>query len=239
MTIRRDLAQLDHEQLLRLAPGGATAFGLAVGGVDFQIRGQRHLAAKREIAAVAAGMLNAPAMIGLDAGTTTLEVVHRLPPGLDLTVVTQSLPAMVALSTREHTEVVGLGGMLHRETQAFAGPGTIAGLSDVRIEILFLAASGVRGGTMYCGNPFDAETKRAMIAASERVVLLADSSKFLRPAAFMVGPLSTVDACVVDAGIDGSSLADLRGLGIEVVIAPRARDDKRSQGVLHRDGDGR
>jgi DeoR/GlpR family transcriptional regulator of sugar metabolism len=146
--------------------------------------------------------------IALDAGTTTLELARRLPPG-DGTVVTHSLPAMTVLG--DHTGLIGLGGLHHPPTQAFTGPDTVAAIGRLRVHTFFLAASGLSRQHAYCGTPLDAETKQAFIAIAERVVLLADSSKLRRTAPVPICGYDRIDAFVTDDAITGAERAGLAG----------------------------
>jgi DeoR/GlpR family transcriptional regulator of sugar metabolism len=70
---------------------------------------------------------------------------------------------------------------------------------------------------MYCGNDFDAETKRTMLGLADRVILLADSSKFASAAAFVVAPLDAVDMLIVDDQLPDGVDRELADAGIEVV----------------------
>jgi DeoR family fructose operon transcriptional repressor len=224
MTVRRDIRQLADKGFVHSNHGGVSAVvnavaGPAFGGTDFQIRGQTQILAKRAIARAAANRIEPGAIVALDAGTTVYEIVNHLPEDARLTVITHSLPVMTAFSSRPSVEVIGLGGVLHTETQAFAGPSVVAALDNVRVSTLFLAASAVRGGIMFCGNPYDAETKRALIAAADEVVLLVDSSKFVLPALFAVAPCSDVGTVIVDAGIDDAEREQLVTAGADVEVA--------------------
>jgi DeoR/GlpR family transcriptional regulator of sugar metabolism len=224
MTVRRDIHQLAEEGLVRSGYGGVSSIVPPVGGVDFQLRAQANLEAKRAIARHAARYVleRRPAVVALDAGTTVFEVLGHIPDGQRFTIVTHSLPVLTALSSREDIEVVALGGVLHAETQAFAGPATVAALEHIRVGTVLLAASAVRDGTMYCGNPFDAETKRALTRAADEVVLLADATKFSLPAVFPVGPVSEVDVVIVDDALSAAERESLERAGVRLELAHRA-----------------
>jgi DeoR family fructose operon transcriptional repressor len=226
MTIRRDIRQLTEDGLVRSIHGGVSAITAPIGGVDFQLRAKTNLRAKQAIARRAAALLRErpQPIIGLDAGTSVYEMVSHLPAHERLTVVTHSLPVLVALSSNDRVEVIALGGVLHAETQAFAGPATVRQLSELRMGTVFLAASAVRDGVIFCGNAFDADTKRAMVAAADEVILLADSSKFTLPAVFSVGPVDLADRILVDDALPASEQETLRRAGATVDVVPLERD---------------
>jgi DeoR/GlpR family transcriptional regulator of sugar metabolism len=192
-TIRRDLQKLADLGLAELVYGGA----LVPGG----------LTPRSPIAALALRFVEPGATIALDAGTTTAELARLLPAEGDVTVVTNSLPAMVALG--ERPSLIGLGGFHHPATRAFTGPDTIAAIGRLRDHTFFLAASGLSDRGAYCGTPLDAETKRAFIGIAERVVLLADSSKLRQTAPVPICDYDRIDALVTDDGTTGGERAAL------------------------------
>ena len=224
MTIRRDIQLLASQGVARAVRGGVSlppqdGFAYDGTGTDFSIRAEEAVETKRRLAQAALRLINPDTTIALDAGTTTLELARLLPSSLRLSVVTASLPAMAALADRPGIELIGLGGVLHRESQAFAGPPTLAALRQLRIHQTFLASSAIRDGQMLCGNLWDTETKRTLIENSEELILVVDASKFERSAMNRVGPLSAVGTIVVDAAIKPPDLRLLEGAGVRVVIA--------------------
>jgi DeoR/GlpR family transcriptional regulator of sugar metabolism len=225
MTIRRNIQRLASEGAARAVRGGISVVphdrsGGDYGsmGTDFSIRTRKMAAAKREIARAALQLIKPESTIALDAGTTTLELARLLPTDMRLRVVTASLPAMVALADRSGIETIGLGGVLRREPQAFAGPPTIAALRELHIHQAFLAASGIRDGQMLCGNLWDSETKRTLVEVSEELILVADSSKFGLSAMTRVGPLSALRTLVVDDGIEEQDRRCVEAAGVSVIV---------------------
>ncbi|WBB69206.1 DeoR/GlpR family DNA-binding transcription regulator [Micromonospora sp. WMMD812] len=218
-TVRRDLQRLADLGLAELVYGGAVPPGGVQPGSPFGARSQVQSRQKRAIAHQALQFVEPGATIGIDAGTTTLELARLLPPDGDITVVTHSLPAMAALGERSDVALIGLGGLLHPATQAFTGPDTVTAVSRLRVHTFFLAASGLTGGGAYCSTPLDAEAKRAFIAAADRVVLLADSSKLRQTAPVPICDYVQLDAVITDAGAtdaDRAQLASVTSLLIAV-----------------------
>jgi len=224
MTIRRDIRRLAEQGLVRAVHGGASAAPApaeaAYAGTDFHVRAQQRAAVKRQLAQHAVRLIEPGAVIGLDAGTTGLELARVLPGDQRLTVVTHSLPVMAALAAQPGLEVIGLGGVFHHQTQSFTGPASLAALEHLRLRRFFLAASGIQGGAVLCANPFDSEVKRALIAIAEEVILVTDSSKFGRTAMTRVASLRQVRTAVVDSGISAEDERALRTMVAEVIVVP-------------------
>lgn len=220
MTVRRDLQRLEEMGRVRVVPGGVSLRSPS-GGTDFRLRLITEEAEKRAIARVAAEQASAGAVVGIDAGSTALEVLRHLPRDAGMTVVTHSLPAMNEVAARRDLELMGLGGVLRQEAGSFSGPATVAAVSQIHLDVAFIGATALRGGESLCGNPYDAETKRAMREAAKRAVLVVDSEKFGRTAMMRILPVEQFDAIVVDDGLSPGDREELERLDIEVLIARR------------------
>jgi DeoR/GlpR family transcriptional regulator of sugar metabolism len=126
---------------------------------------------------------------------------------------------MITLRDRAGIEVVGLGGVLHPESQGFAGPATLAALAKLRVNQAFLATTAIGRGALWCGNAWDAETKRELARIADEVILMADSSKFESTAMSNVIPVSAVDLLVTDDGITDKQRQELETEGVRVIVA--------------------
>ncbi len=219
MTIRRDIRLLADQGLVRAVHGGVTPNAGLTFGTDFRLRSTLRHDAKAAIAGAALTLIASNSSIAIDNGTTGVELATRLGPSLRLSVVTPSLPVMAILRDKPGVEVVGLGGVLHSESQGFAGPATLTALSNLRVNQVFLAATAIGRGALWCGNAWDAETKRELVRIADEVILLANSSKFETTAMSNVVPLAAVDILVVDDGITERQRADVEAEGVRVVVA--------------------
>jgi DeoR/GlpR family transcriptional regulator of sugar metabolism len=221
MTIRRDVRTLVAEGRLRSVHGGVTVLAQnAMLGTDFGSRAARMRSAKRALALRALEYVPETGAIALDAGTTTLELAAALPPEARVQIVTPSLAVVNALLGHENVEVMCLGGKLHPSTQSFAGPATVAAIGELRVRTFFLAASGLHADGVYCGNDFDAVTKRALVNVADEVVLVTDSSKFTISAMVRACSLADVHRVITDDRITPEHLDSLTQHGIDVVVVP-------------------
>ncbi len=220
MTVRRDLGRLEELGLVRVVHGGVSAVTDLEGPIAFQFRTRHHTAAKRAIGAHAAAMIEPNAVIGLDAGTTVLELARRLPPGQNLTAVTHSLPTMSAVARRDGVRLIGLAGTYEPGIQAFAGQMATTALAQLRIQTMFLATSSIRDGAMWATTSHDVEMKQALMRAADKVVLLTDSSKFEYSALMMVAPLAAVTTLITDDDISDAAARAVTEAGIALVTVP-------------------
>ncbi|MFD4428447.1 DeoR/GlpR family DNA-binding transcription regulator [Nocardia sp. NPDC058497] len=221
-TVRRDLAVLDRLGLIRRVHGGAVVSGalttIELGTVE---RDSTRAAEKDRIAELAQRFLPGPGgSVLFDAGTTTARVAAALPTDLDLVAVTNSLPIATRLTGLAGVRVHLLGGRVRGVTQAAVGAETLRVLGELRVDVAFVGTNAltVRHG-LSTPDPEEAAVKRAMIAAADRVVVVADAGKVGREDFVRFGSIDDIDVLVTDSDIPATAHAELVGAGIEVVLA--------------------
>ncbi|MGH3662978.1 MAG: DeoR/GlpR family DNA-binding transcription regulator [Micromonosporaceae bacterium] len=222
MTVRRDLRRLATQRLVRTVHGGASLPTDNGRGSPYDQRAHESHAAKAAIATAATAYLPDSVTVGLDSGTTVTALARLLRPR-DLTVVTHSLPALSILEDRDGVTLLGLGGLYQASTRSFGGPDTSAAIAQLRLHTLFLSTSAIGRRGVCCATPYDAQTKQALIAAADRVVLLADATKLRASAPILVCGYPALDAIITDERIDASTLTHLRGVVRHVEVAPLSR----------------
>ncbi|WP_239133864.1 DeoR/GlpR family DNA-binding transcription regulator [Rugosimonospora africana] len=226
MTIRRDVMRLVEEGRVRGFRGGVGSLTRQeMEGSDYRLRDMKMAQAKRAIARRAVEMVDAGCVLAVDAGTTGHQVAELLPSDQNLTVVTHSFSVVSSLVRHSGTGVVCLGGQLHPESLSFDGPATLAAISGLRVEIFFLAATGIGERGAFCGNGFDAITKRALTEVADRVVLLADSSKFLTSAMVKICGWDAIDRIIIDDGITADQRRVLEQQDVDVVVVSPSTEE--------------
>ena len=98
-TIRRDLRGLRDRGLLERVYGGALSVRSTEG--DFATRSTLHAERKQAIAKLAATLVEPEDTLVIDIGTTALEVARALPEAFRGRVLTNSVPAAMALADRD------------------------------------------------------------------------------------------------------------------------------------------
>lgn len=220
-TVRRDLAILDRLGLIRRVHGGAVGAGaLTTIELGTAERDNTRAAEKDRIAVLAQRFLPAAGgSVLFDAGTTTARVAAELPTDLELVAVTNSLPIATRLTGFAGVRVHLLGGRVRGVTQAAVGAETLRVLGELRVDVAFVGTNAltVRHG-LSTPDPEEAAVKRAMIAAADRVVVVADGGKVGREDFVRFGSTDDIDVLVTDTDIPATAHADLVAAGIEVVL---------------------
>jgi DeoR/GlpR family transcriptional regulator of sugar metabolism len=219
MTVRRDLAALEQQGLLRRVHGGAAAVSRAFEPA-FDSRTQLHHQRKQRIGERAASLIAPGSTVLVDAGTTTLEVVRQLPNPAGLTVCPLSLQGIAALADRPGIRLLVPGGEVRPREGALCGDLTLGTLERLHFDTLLLSVGGVhpdRGLTDF--DLADVAVKRMALAQSDRVVVVADSTKIGAVAFAKIGPVTSAHLLVTDSDADAELVATLTKAGVEVELA--------------------
>jgi DeoR family transcriptional regulator, fructose operon transcriptional repressor len=223
MTIRRDLHILHEKQIVEVTYGGARLIASKRSEPDFDIRAHEHLAEKQAIGRLAAQQfIKEGDVVGIDSGSTTVEVARNLPT-IPLTIVTHSMAAANVVAHNKLYTLIMLGGVLQREANCFCGPQAIAALQTLYINKLFLSASGLLlPDGLSCNSLLDAEVKQALLSSSRQVILCMDSSKVGSAYLARFATLDVLDTLVTDNGILDESREALEQQHIQVMTASTA-----------------
>jgi DeoR/GlpR family transcriptional regulator of sugar metabolism len=221
-TIRRDLRRLGDKGLLDRVYGGATRPAGRSSEGSFAARSVRRMTAKRAIAKLAASLVEPRDTVIIDVGTTALEVARALPEAFRGRVLTNSVPAAMALADREEVELLLCGGQVRRGDAACFGAQAEAFFADFYADKAFLGSGGVHaqaGLTDY--HPPEVATRRTIIAHAAASYVLADSSKLGAIAVHRVCPLSRVTAVLTDSQASAEAIEALGAAGTTIRQAPR------------------
>lgn len=221
-TVRRDLSTLERMGLVRRVHGGAVpAHSLAVIESGLGERDEANTAAKDAIALAAIELLPpAGSTLIIDAGSTTARLAAALPRDHRLSVVTHAVPVAARLAGLPQIELHLLPGKVRITTQAAVGVDTVAALAELRADVAFVATNGL---TIEHGlttpDRDEAATKRAIVAAARRTVVLADATKIGVESSLRFATLRDVDVLVTDPSLSRADHRALERAGVEVLIA--------------------
>jgi DeoR/GlpR family transcriptional regulator of sugar metabolism len=222
-TIRRDLRTLHSEGLLERVYGGATRSSGRSDEGSFSARSTRNVDLKRAIAALAVGLIEPDDTVVIDVGTTALEVARALPGAFRGRVLTNSVPAAMALADRTDIDLLLCGGQVRTGDGACSGAHAEAFFDEFYADKAFLGSGGVHaaaGLTDYY--PPEVVVRRTIIAHTASSYVLADSSKLGTIAVHRVCALDRISAVVTDDRNPGA-VSQLRAAAVTVLCAESSR----------------
>jgi DeoR/GlpR family transcriptional regulator of sugar metabolism len=140
----------------------------------------------------------------------------------NVTVITNSIRVAQALNDDPGSgRTVLLTGGSRTPSDALVGPLTIEALRNLHVDQLFM---GVHGMTPKAGfttpNLSECETNRAMLECSDRLIVLADHTKWGARGLCTIAPLEQCDVLVTDQGMPRDALDTLSDHIKDVVVAP-------------------
>jgi DeoR/GlpR family transcriptional regulator of sugar metabolism len=218
-TIRRDLAALNEQGLIRRVHGKAVpARGVGLAEGPFSARMTENLAAKRRIARAAAGLFGPGDSLFVDTGSTTLIFAEELAARAGLTVLTNSAAIAAHAARGRDNRAILLGGDFRGDGMECVGPATLEQIRYHSAAHAVLTVGGITAAGLSDHDADEAHIARAMIAQAATVTILADGSKFFTQALHLLGPLSVADRLVADA-VPEPLAHSLRDAGVDVVVA--------------------
>jgi DeoR/GlpR family transcriptional regulator of sugar metabolism len=223
MTIRRDLKTLEQEGFVVYAHGGAIAAqpGILQSEPAYLAKKLRNIDLKTRIARYAATrFVEDHDIIILEAGTTVMAMVPFLANKEHLTVVTNGLYTTTELrSILSSATVICTGGILRDTSFTFVGSVAEGFFREFYARKLFLSGLGFTFETgLTDPQMIDTQVKKSMIASSDRVIVLLDSSKFgVKSFTTIIRP-GEIDVVITDDGVSPAVVDELQQAGIEVHV---------------------
>ena len=225
-TLRRDLERMSIEGRLDRVRGGAKLVKGSeamlsephLAGTPMQENLARNTKQKEAIGRAAAKLCEGNSAIMIDGGSTTLQMCRHL-QGLNLQVMTNSLPIVNALMQQPRTRVLIPGGSVFREQNIVLAAVGEDLMPRFHAPKLFMGAAAVGARGVMQADVVLVAAERRLIERAEEVILLVDSSKFQGSSGIVVCDLSEVDVVVTDKGIQKRDQQMLQSAGIKLVVA--------------------
>lgn len=219
-TIRNDLNVLNKEGKLIRSHGGAVVAENSSFSIPYTQTKDAHLEEKAQIGRVAASLIPTHGSIFINAGSTTYQMVIRMPESPSLHVTTNSPEIALYLTSNMICKVDLIGGGMVQESLETDGALSDEILDSLYWESCFLGISAIdslRGITSI--NMQIALLERKVMEHSGKVYVLADSSKFNTFSRAKAGPVNMADYLITDSKADLTFVRDIEAAGVKVIIA--------------------
>jgi DeoR family transcriptional regulator, glycerol-3-phosphate regulon repressor len=218
-TIRRDLDDLTTQGLLNRTYGGAVRPFAAEPALE-----TRHhiLAAEREaMARIVAPLVEPGQVVAIGGGATTLQVARRLAADLrDLTVLAHSFGVATVLALNPTIVTLICPGYYHGREGAIYGVQAVRFLQGFNANWAIVGSSGLTGDGPGDIDADAAAVYGAMVQRAARTIVVADHTKFDRPALAIYANWRQVSLLVTDQAPAGALARALCEARVEVAVAP-------------------
>ena len=179
-SIRRDLASLEKQHLIKRIHGGAVLEEtmLSKNKIPFLIREYEQSSAKVLIAQKAIDLINDNDVIFMDASTSCYYLIPFLSSKRNITVVTNGVKALTKLAEYD-INTISTGGTLVNSCLALVGEEAYKTIETFNADIAFFSCRGISGdGYLTDIAPEENNIRKHMMKNSKKSYLLCASEKF-------------------------------------------------------------
>ncbi|HYP85085.1 DeoR/GlpR family DNA-binding transcription regulator [Variovorax sp.] len=199
-TVRRDVQRLADAGLLTRFHGGVRVPSSTTENIGYQQRESLHALGKARIAQAVAAKVPDGCSLILNIGTTTEAVAKALLRHRGLRVITNNLNVANILTGNPDCEVIVAGGTVRARDRAIVGEPTVDFIRQFKVDIAVIGISGIEAdGSLRDFDLREVKVAQTIIAQAREVWLVADASKFNRPAMVQLAELSQIDCLFTDA----------------------------------------
>lgn len=217
-TIRRDLEKLDKEGLAQKTYGGAVLVQNFSTDLPHSVRKRANVEAKQKIAEKISTLFHDGDCIMLDASSTALLLLNYIKNLKNITLITNSVEALIELSDKDDWNVFSTGGKLKRGSLSLVGPSAEKTIRTFHVDYAVCSSKGIdieRGITD--SNEKDSEMKQAIFDSAETKILVIDSSKFNKISLIKVCDVGNVDIIATDTQPGTNWVEYLKSRNIDLI----------------------
>ena len=230
-TLRRDLTKLEDLGELRRVHGGVEAMKVTqqshLATRSFDVSQTLNAERKRAVAKAAAGLCEDGESIIINASSTTWFMAEFLRE-YRLQILTNSFPIAQELIATSQNRIVLPGGEVYREQGIVLSPFDEDAIQHFIASKMFMSCFSITPMGIIEGDPLIARAEAKLLSRADKLVIVADSSKFEPRGSMVVCQLSRVHTLVTDDGVPSHMLDHLRSSGVNVVIAARETEKSLS-----------
>lgn len=198
-TIRRDLDKLENEGYAIKSYGGAVLNENANLDLPFNIRKNRNVVGKQQIAEIIAEMIRDGEKLFLDASSTAVAVAKAIKSRKDITVITNSLEIAIELLEAPGCKVISTGGEAAGTSLALVGQMTDKAIHSYYVDKAVVSSKGLDLEVGFTdSDERHANNKKSMLDSAKVKILAVDSSKFDRVAFAKIGDFRDITTIVTD-----------------------------------------
>lgn len=218
-TIRKDLAELDRREIVKIVRGGAVWGKINLDKGVYETRININQKEKQELVTCLGSIIENGQAIALNGGTTSIEVAKYLKNNYSrMTVVTNNLTVADILKEKKNFNIIIISGSYDRVENTVIGSRAEKSLELYNTDYAILAVNSIsveKGITDF--REEETGIINAMIRNTQKAIVAADHSKFDRVACMNICPLSDIDCFITDSGIDSKILDSYRSKGYKII----------------------
>lgn len=214
VTLRKDLQYLDNTKQAIRTHGGIKSIPSAL---NYFYRANVNHEEKKEIAAKASGLIHPGNSVFISAGTSCAELAHSLPL-FPLKICSDGVYTIINIAALPNISVELLGGDVDLNIMRVEGIAALDRLNSMHFSVAFMSALAADPDYGFAHNSaMTVAILEKVIAHSDRVIVLLDSTKISKDFYPYTIPFSRVNTIVTDHDFPKDIADRFRAKGIEVI----------------------
>jgi len=231
-TIRRDITKMAANGQLHKIRGGAEVISehaaqssrLPVKGSVFWADKERHAIDKRLIAEKAVELCEEGEAIIINGGSSTYMMGEFL-ADRQLSVLTNSFVLAQYLSENSANQVTVPGGEIYRKQEIILSTFENDTIQHYHGTKMFMGTPGISGQGVTESDPLLIRAEQKLWKQSDKLIVLADSSKLGKRSNFIFTPLSDVDVLITDSNADPELVRQFEAQNVEVITVAAVAEE--------------
>ena len=220
VTIRKDLKLLEKNNKLYRTHGGASNTNPFT--IDRPVNEKETLQTeeKKSIAKKASEYIESNDSVIIASGTTMLALAREITPDQKLTVITSAIQVTEELVQHPNIDIMQLGGLIRQSSSSVVGTYAENILKDFFCTKLFLGVDGIDFEFgLTTSNSMEAQLNKCMMQVVQKVIVLADHTKFGKRGFSRICGLDEIDEIITDKNISPSIVEKCINSGIKITVA--------------------
>ena len=191
-TIRRDLHELAEARKLIKVHGGALSYSF--GNSHNTPHNVYSFNEKRIIGRKAASLVKDGMFVLTGGGSTIIELGRALPPDLNATIISGSIPAIFEYMNHPNIDVIVIGDKVSKNSKITTGINAISQIKQINADLCFLGINAINLKNGVTDNDWEVvQLKKAMIESSRKIICLTIAEKINT-----VQPIQVCDSLKID-----------------------------------------
>lgn len=218
-TVRRDVKHLEVMGYVQKIHGGVR-LPENVFETPFRQRQHEEADAKQRIGERAAQLIEDGMTVSIESSTTAFWVARHISKQRNVSIITNGLEIVREVVGRNNNRVYLAGGEVSDITMSTLGANALSFIQRFTPDMVILGASAIHPETGLCDfHLAEADFASALLEQSQsaKVVVIADSTKFMKRGLVKVCDFSKIDILVTDQMPEGELENALAG--VEIIVA--------------------
>ena len=156
--------------------------------------------------------------IMMDSSSTVLYLLPFIKSLKNITLVTNSVEALIELSDKDDWNIFSTGGKLKRGSLSLVGPSSEKMIRGFHVDYAICSAKGIDLNMgITDSNEKDSEIKQEIFDSAEHKVLAVDSTKFDKISLIKVCDITNVDTIVTDSEPSSNWVEYLKSVNVNLI----------------------